>query len=207
MSPRTLCLAAVVLASLACAGAPPPADTCRTDARRCDGNKLMSCQDGRWLLLVDCAAAGGVCNTGEGADPELDPETSCAAFAAACPYVDVQVGGRWVEAGEILRDLRRPSLEGPQELALPSEAVEDGLLRVRLAERKPEVTQLDAVWLELGGRPLAPTLCPDSPLCAVDGQKLTLRQGEEIELLFEVGDSEDEPVLWAHGHYVPLRAR
>jgi hypothetical protein len=197
----------LVLASLACAGSPPDPGTCREGGKRCEGHRLMSCEDSRWQLLVDCAAAGGVCNTGEGPDPELDPETGCGAFAAACPYVDVEVGGRWVEAGEILRDLHRPGLEGPQELALPAESREDGVLRVRLVEHKPEVTHLDALWLEVGERVLWPVGCPEGEVCGVDGQRRVLHQGEELEVTFEVGEGDETPVLWAHGYYVPVPVR
>lgn len=124
-------------------------------------------------------------------------------IGAACPFVDVLVGGRAWTVGEILRNVNQPAVAGPQGLPLPPQAIEQGRVVVRIAERKPEITELDAVWLEVGDREFAPLGCEEGGLCEVDGLVSVLERGDELPLVFEVGEARGKLVLWAHGHYVP----
>lgn len=131
----------------------------------------------------------------------MDP--SCA--PAACPFVDVAVDGRWQTRGEILRNLNEPLADGPQDLRLTPAAIEGGVVRVRIEERKPEVTYLDAVWLVVDGKDFAPVACEEGgAVCEVDDDRLVLHPGERLDLVFEVGAARATPVLWAHGYYLPI---
>jgi hypothetical protein len=122
----------------------------------------------------------------------------------ACPFVDAWVGGRWQTQGEILRNQASVEDAGPQTLPLPEAAISRGRVRVRLAERKPEVTELDAVWLVVDGQEFAPLGCAELALCEEDGAGARIVPGEHLELVFEVGPARGDPTLWASGYYVPL---
>lgn len=135
--------------------------------------------------------------------------------AVACPFVYLRRGEGWAYQGEILRELRRPSLEGAQTLALeldaqscPSRAGQ-ARVRVELAEEKREITHLDAVALELAdGRRVLPDACEAGgalAFCRRDGVRAVLEQGDTLELSFtiEPDDCEGRVRLWASGYYVP----
>lgn len=137
--------------------------------------------------------------------PELSTtrhvDTDC--VLAACPYVFVGAE-RPVLVGEILRDLRDSSLEGEQSLDLPADSVAaDGTLTVTLRELKPEITHLDAIHVVADGRVVMPRACGDAPWCAIDGQRLSIRMGEERVFVFDVGSSPTRLRLVANGYYEP----
>lgn len=116
---------------------------------------------------------------------------------AACPFVDVKRGDDWVPRGEILRELRSPALAGVQSLELPVE--HDGVLELRLAERKPETTFVDALWVEVDGARIEAVGCA---WCGDGGAPEVLVNGDTRELRFEV--PVDRPItVWARGYYVP----
>jgi hypothetical protein len=132
---------------------------------------------------------------------------------AACPMVYVLEDGGFRKRGEILRNLRAPSLAGLQSLDLISPArfvvpAPGGLSRVvvELREEKDETTFLDDVALEIGGIRYAPRAC-SAPLdyCTVDGAHHLMRRGDALRLTFDVPAPvpEGRARLWATGHYVP----
>jgi hypothetical protein len=200
-----------VALSLACGGGaapapdgPAPAPTCRNGVHICDGETLMACRGGSFRLVEDCALSGEFCTV----DDENGPATGggCLPMHVACPFVDVLTADGWLTVGEILRNLNHPSLTTSQSLALPASAVRDEVLVVQLAERKPEVTHLDRIWVEVGGRVVLPSSCRDGgAACRIDGQTDTLREGDLRRYVFEGIDG--PPTLWAHGHYVPVAPR
>lgn len=127
---------------------------------------------------------------------------------AACPYVYVHSGSGWFFVGEVLRNLHSPSLESTQALELPLTAVKNGRVRVRIAERKPEITHLDDVYLDVDGQHVLPTQCAQRTLfCGMDNQRLSLSKGESIELDFVLPEGAPPKTLhlWAKGYYVPIR--
>ncbi|MFO0548689.1 MAG: hypothetical protein U0271_09890 [Polyangiaceae bacterium] len=124
---------------------------------------------------------------------------------AACPYVYVVNGEKETLAGEILRELRGKAAYTTQELALdpiPGERT----LRVRVKEEKLETTHLDAIELDIDGVAQSPKACAtaDAPAyCVADGVPLLLRQGDALELEFDLPPSASEVRLRAQGYYVP----
>ncbi len=123
---------------------------------------------------------------------------------AACPFVVVRAvvknEVRWLERGEILRNLRGPATEARQSVRLP---VTQRALTVRVEERKNEVTYLDDVYVELGGRRLRPVNCPRAPFCRDDEIYARVEPGEFVVLDFEVPASwvGHDVSLFAEGHY------
>ena len=126
---------------------------------------------------------------------------------AACPVVRVGRGEHRV--GEVLRDLRAPSLERWQSLAIDPAWIErDGALTITLREEKRELTQLDGVYLEADGRSLRPEDCDagDARWCRADGVHESLAPGQSLTLRFRVGAARAMR-LWARGYYQPFDAR
>jgi hypothetical protein len=126
----------------------------------------------------------------------------------ACPFVYVETAAGLERQGEILRHLNHRGLEATQSLALPAAMIEGGRLRVRLAEEKPETTYLDDVYLRIDGEEIRPLDCDGGRgHCRVDQAYTTLRRGQVLDLVFEIGDRRPRTVeLWATGYYVPDHA-
>ncbi len=129
----------------------------------------------------------------------LRDHTTCEDLPA-CPFVDRIAPGGTRRLGEILRDVRdAPAL---QTLGV-GEATP--VVSLRIAEEMPEVTHLDAVWLEVGGRRIRPRECERGGLfCGQDGASLLLARGDVLELTFDVPpELQGQPArLAAHGMYV-----
>lgn len=119
---------------------------------------------------------------------------------AACPYVVVRAGEGWIERGEILRHLRGPEREARESLTVP---VGERTLRIRIEERKNEVTYLDDVYLELGGQRVRPVRCPRAAHCRDDQRYTRIEPGEALALAFRVPPSwlGRDASLVAEGHY------
>ncbi|RLB56681.1 MAG: hypothetical protein DRJ42_02520 [Deltaproteobacteria bacterium] len=122
---------------------------------------------------------------------------------AACPYVYVLGAGDPVLAGEILRNLRGSAAYAEQSLSVAGAAGTP--LHIRLAEEKPEVTYLDAVYVEDNGVRVSPRSCteafPGPAYCIADGIAFVLRQGDTLDLTFDAPGTTVE--LRATGYYVP----
>jgi hypothetical protein len=101
----------------------------------------------------------------------------------ACPWVYVFNGHTFERRSEVLRNLESKTLEATQRQALGPLPVENGVIRLQIREEKPEVTYLDALYLEVGGMPVWPDA---GLLAAVDQRYLVLRQGDGYELTFDV---------------------
>lgn len=128
-------------------------------------------------------------------------------YCSACPYVYVWEQGAWSFQGEILRNLRSIDLESTHDLPLGHRS---GRIRVRLAERKDEITFVDglelvAVYANGTEEVLAAQECKgtEERYCAVDQVHQRIERGEHIEFSFEL----PEPAtvrLRARGYYLPL---
>ena len=123
----------------------------------------------------------------------------------SCPFLAVLHGGRFVEHGHVLSERYTRGRRGTDVRRARAD-VRSGRVRLRISEREPEVTHLDAVEVWLGGQRLRPENAPDA-LRAADGQVLRLHLGESIELTFAapgVPDGEAEVEIRVTGHYEPL---
>ena len=134
----------------------------------------------------------------------------------ACPFVytpDSEEASGWRYRGEILRNLRHPSLETTQDLDLADASLCDALVfRVRMTEEKEETSFVDAVWLRVGEALIAPSRCSrasQGEVCEDDGRYVRLEHGEVIEFAFELTEGqraacrEGAVALVANGYYLP----
>lgn len=125
---------------------------------------------------------------------------------AACPFVYVLGDGEPALQGEILRNLRGAAAHAEQ--SLPVAIRERGVLRVRIAEEKPEVTRLDAIALVVDGVTIPPRSCGASPspaYCAADRRYELLREGDALELAFDVPELARTAEIVASGYYTVPR--
>jgi hypothetical protein len=122
----------------------------------------------------------------------------------SCPYLYVWDGTGYVPRGQVLRDIRSPAAE--REERTPIQAIVVGkAIRLRLAEEEDEVSHVNALLLEVGGKLVAPDV---SALATADKSYGELHTGESVELRYAV-DLPDGPVpvtVVATGYYVPLAA-
>lgn len=137
-------------------------------------------------------------------------------YGVACPFVYTRdTDESWSFQGEILRDLRRPSLEDSQTLSVriaPQEC-ERGVVHIKIAEEKPETTWLDAVYMQVGEDIVRPAMCvatSEEAMCEDDARYKVIERGEELLLEFHLpGESSrssclaQDVTLHANGYYVP----
>ena len=124
---------------------------------------------------------------------------------AACPFVYVVQDGAATYVGEILRHLRGRDAYAAQTLALPS--IDGTSLHLRLTEEKPEITFLDAVWVEQDGVVILPEACGEAgpAYCAADRRSHRMTRGDTLDLRFQLPGS-GRPILHASGFYRPVDA-
>jgi len=122
---------------------------------------------------------------------------------SACPFVYRLGDGPPRLLGEILRNVRGRDAATVQALAVGGQGA--GRITLQLAEAKPEVTYLDAIYLEVDGARIAPRACgdlPAAPYCEADGRHHVLREGDTLELAFDT-PAHAASRLVARGYYVP----
>lgn len=134
-------------------------------------------------------------------------------FGGACPFVYTQhSAGGWSYRGEILRNLRRASLEETQTLdvSIPQSLCDAPTFKVRLTEEKQEVTYLDSVALLAGGQRVLPMACTaNQDYCRDDGSYYMLKEGDVLDVEFDWTPSVKEACrrgdfrLEANGYYIP----
>ncbi len=126
---------------------------------------------------------------------------------AACPHVYVEIAGKFVSQGEILRNLSSPQRNGHQALRLHFRGTspQDELVHVQLREEKAETTYLDSVWIEVNGVSYAPTACGRESYCTTDSVFHEIAQGEVLDLHFALPSTTEFVQLEAVGHYIPRK--
>jgi hypothetical protein len=120
----------------------------------------------------------------------------------SCPHLAAWDGTGFAPRGEVLRDVRGPALERTERTPIEAR-VEGKAIRLRLSEEEDEISHVDALLVEVGGKLVAPDV---GDLGAVDRAYHELRTGDAVELRFPV-DLPDGPVsivVVATGYYVPL---
>jgi hypothetical protein len=124
---------------------------------------------------------------------------------SACPFVATSFdGGPFVEHGTILTNLHAATLEATQSLALAGPAACHRVV-VRVTEREPETTYLDAIAIAIDGTRVVPASCPGAAYCSDDGVYHRLERGERIDVELALPPGTDCSALrvLADGYYVP----
>jgi hypothetical protein len=124
----------------------------------------------------------------------------------SCPWVEIEGLAPFV----VLRHRSSVERRGTDVIKLTHVPVHEGRVRVRVSEREPETTFLDALVLRVGGRTLVPTRGGDrSPLAAADGAPVVIERGGAITVEYAVpaelvsADGAVDLEIVATGHYEP----
>jgi hypothetical protein len=124
----------------------------------------------------------------------------------ACPWLHVYNGHTFERRTEILRQLRGPDQERTEVTPLGPVPVVDGVITIRIAEERDEVSFIDALYLKIDGATVRAEGDPvvTAQVAAADGNALILQRGDAVELRFRVPASyaEGDPVqVIATGYY------
>lgn len=134
-------------------------------------------------------------------------------MCAACPYVEAWNEERqeWEDRGEILRYINSKEKKDWNTLTLQYTGDQ---LRIRLSERKAEITYLDALQLRTSNGTVLPESCSidqrkmidEACWCQEDDESLVLVQGDIKEFVFQLPNTEKprRVVLEGLGYYEPL---
>ena len=117
----------------------------------------------------------------------------------ACPWLYVFDGENYVRYGEILRNLRGVENARTEITELVDYTVIDGVINLRIAEEKDEISYIDSFYLLVNDEPV---YADDPRLSADDNDYLVLHLGDSIDLQFFVGDAAISSVqVVASGYY------
>jgi hypothetical protein len=120
----------------------------------------------------------------------------------ACPWLYVFNGRDFERRTEILRNVHEPATEITP---LGSVPVIDGVITLRIAEEKQEITYIDELYLVVDGQRIPAQAAPDvaAKVTAADRDYLMLTAGTFYEFRFAVPDA-DQVSLGVSGFYVPV---
>ena len=187
-------------------------------AERCDRDgTALTVEPGEYFLLVGWAgrfrAHRGYNNNGylermqlrlgERRRIDLSPKQLDHGWACiSCPYLLAWLPhapgkkGRWIELGQVLIDRYSARREGSDAIRARV-GVDAGRVRVRIAEREPEVTFLRDVSVTVAGKRLRRmTPLPER-----------LAMGEHSDVVFDAGvlpDGAVDAIIEVRGHYEPV---
>ena len=125
---------------------------------------------------------------------------------AACPFVSLWDGKKWVEQGEILRNIQTAEEETWNGLALHTFSPQ---IHVRIIERKDEVTYLDFIGIRDGaGGWMLPTVCSSGAhaFCVEDDHYYVMKKGDTLDIEFSIPNLPlgQRVHLEANGYYLPI---
>jgi hypothetical protein len=123
----------------------------------------------------------------------------------SCPYVYVWNGVEFEYRTEVLVDVIGPGAEKSQRKEIGSVPVIKGVVRILLSEEQEEISHVDEIRLQIGGKEYSTTT---KALADDDGRYLVLHDGESQELVFPVDlkDGEYPAAVVANGYYIPVGA-
>jgi hypothetical protein len=126
----------------------------------------------------------------------------------ACPWLYVYNGHAFERRTEILRGVRGPEHEQTEISPLGMVPVIDGIITLRIAEEKDEITYLDALYLIVNGAVVRAEPASDASarIAETDQNYLIITRGESIEFRFQVPDARGQVPMTvvAAGYYLPL---
>ncbi len=125
-------------------------------------------------------------------------------FCISCPYLVIWRDGRWIDHGQVLVD-RYSRRRSGTDVVRAEVQVQGGKLRLRIDEREPEVTHLDAVQVSVAGKRLK--LRSQASLAKVDSKSRQLAMGQKLELVFDaagLADGKVQAEIRVSGFYLPI---
>lgn len=144
--------------------------------------------------------------SGQSTSRTLDPgQMQHTWLCISCPYLLVSRDGAPVDVGRVLVDRYTRERAGTDVRAVDLD-VTDGRIEIVIAEREPEITQLDAIEVRLEGRRLRPLEMPTSAR-TVDSRHHELSMGQSLRATFDARrwpDGRHRAEIRVTGHYVPI---
>jgi hypothetical protein len=132
---------------------------------------------------------------------------SCPWVAFFAPAKEGRHAGAFLPSFVVLANRRSAAQKGTDRIPVSGVPVENGRIRLRVVEAESELTHLDRLALEIGGKVLAPAPGRRSALALDDGVEVEITRGHVIELSFAadgVADGVVDAVVVATGYYDPL---
>jgi hypothetical protein len=102
-----------------------------------------------------------------------------------CPFVSAEVDNSFVDISEILRNIRYKSLEKEDVIVVPNIFIHNNSLKIKIDERKDEITFIDYLYLEIEGEFIYPEHS-NLKLLNNDNDYVVLNKGEFIVLNFKI---------------------
>ena len=127
----------------------------------------------------------------------------------SCPWLYVFDGKDYVRKTEILKDLVGEEARQTTRYTIQSEAVVDGKLKIKIQEEKEEITHLDQLLIDIGGKKYPACQIngiTKAQLTASDNNFILLKKGESIELEFNLPKNLPAGTaltLESEGYYIP----
>ena len=126
----------------------------------------------------------------------------------SCPFVSFFDGAELLPAFVVLANRSARSRRGTDRILVEKVPVQNGKIRLRVAEADHEVTRLDRLVLEVGGQILLPTAGGSrSALADADDVDVEMSRGKQILVEYAVpagvADGVVDVRVIAHGHYDP----
>lgn len=132
---------------------------------------------------------------------------SCPWVAFFAPEKEGALGGGFLPSFVVLKDRRSEADKGTDRIPVSAVPIKNGRIRLRVAEAEREVTHLDRLALEVGGKVILPLPGSRSALASADGIEVEMSRGHAIELSFEIPGAADgtvDAVVIATGYYLPV---
>lgn len=127
-------------------------------------------------------------------------------YCLSCPWLYVHNGKCFVKETEILKDVVGKKNKTTTRFEIAHEAIQNGLLKIKVQEEKDEITHLDQLHIKINGKIYLPQEKVAGMLATNDGQYKKLKKGESIALTFKLPTSlktTDKVVLESTGFYIP----
>lgn len=102
-----------------------------------------------------------------------------------CPFVSAEVDNSFVDISEILRNIRYKSLEKEDVIVVPNNFIHNNSLKIKIDERKDEITFIDYLYLEIEGEFIYPEHS-NLKLLNNDNDYVVLNKGEFVVLNFKI---------------------
>lgn len=127
----------------------------------------------------------------------------------SCPWLYVYDGTNYIKLTEVIKDVIGEKNCKTDEVEIPVEYIKGNELKFLLKEEKEEISYIDGISLLINGVEVFPKLSTTEKVVFGDGKFLTLKQGESIEVNFDIDSNiaiEGKVYFKIRGYYEPEKS-